>query len=224
MRLTEEDRAGNVVALEELGRFALETDGALLYENGSAAELARDVEALLDENDGDPGRVDLADDFEELLDDDRREAEGELIDAQHGRLQQDRPGQPELLLLAARQAPGWLPKAFTEPREEVENLLAAFSYPTRALPDCERLDFEVLVNAHVGKHRAPAWDEDEPTADKLLRRDRSDIGAVERHRPVRGRLQAGEDSKQRRLAGAIGPQQGQRLSLRNLHGDAEEDL
>src|SRR5260370_42380057 len=81
-RAPEEDRASDVVALEQLGRAALEPDRALLHEHGARTQRCGDVEALLDEHQRQPGVVQPPDGFHQLLDDDGCQPERELVDAQ----------------------------------------------------------------------------------------------------------------------------------------------
>src|SRR4051812_17462683 len=80
---TEEDRTRQVVAFRELRRGSFEAHAALLEEHGAIRDRERDVERLLDDDDGQAVALQLLDDGEQLLDDDRRQAERELVDEQH---------------------------------------------------------------------------------------------------------------------------------------------
>ena len=75
--------------------------------------LRRDAEhivcELLDDQDRDRLALgDLGDDLVEALDDDRREAHRELVDHEHGRVDDERAGERQHLLLTARQRAGEL--------------------------------------------------------------------------------------------------------------------
>src|SRR5437588_3053508 len=95
-RCSQEHGTSDVVPLEEVLGLAFEADLALLEEDGTIAQLHGDVEALLDEHHGDALLMDLAHDLEELSDDDRRQPERELVDAEHPRLEQECLGQRAL--------------------------------------------------------------------------------------------------------------------------------
>ena len=72
----------------------------------SSASVERDVHRLLDEDDRGALVADAAHDLEELLDDHRRQAERQLVDQQQLGPRQERHGQRQHLLLAARQVGG----------------------------------------------------------------------------------------------------------------------
>src|SRR4051812_2147385 len=86
--LTEEHGPGQVTALHEFLRRSVELHGALLEEDGPVAQLGGDVQRLLDEHARAPGGVDLSDHLEQLAHDHRGEAEGELVDAEQRRVEQ----------------------------------------------------------------------------------------------------------------------------------------
>ena len=99
----EEDRAQQVGAFEQLGREPVEADRALLHEEGLVGDGERDVHRLLDEDDRDALFLELLDDGEELLDDERCETERQLVDHQHVGLGEEGHRDREHLLLTARQ-------------------------------------------------------------------------------------------------------------------------
>src|SRR5437870_3395864 len=105
----EEDRAHQVLTVAQRVRGALEADLSLLHEVRPRGELHRDLERLLDEDHGGSPPMELADLLEELGDDDRGEAEGELVDDEQPRLGHERHREREHLLLAAAEVAGTLP-------------------------------------------------------------------------------------------------------------------
>ena len=76
-----------------------------------------------------PWRVDVADDVEDLLDQDRRQAHRRLVQQQHARLGHQRAADGEHLLLAAGERAGHLARALLEPREQVEDALEVAAMP-----------------------------------------------------------------------------------------------
>ena len=89
--------------------------------------------------DGDALLAEPLDDLEQLLDDERREAERQLVDHEERRLGEERHRQREHLLLTTGELRGGVAQAGAQHREEVECLLG------RAL--------HVLAVAAVDPHR-----------------------------------------------------------------------
>ncbi len=100
---------------------ALEPHLALLEEHGPVGDRQRHVERLLDDHDRHPLGLEPLDDLQQLLHDDRREAERQLVDEQHVGVVQERDGQGEHLLLAARHRTGRLVEPPGEVAEQVEH-------------------------------------------------------------------------------------------------------
>ena len=85
-------------------------------------EFQRQTGVLLDQQDADAGVLaNPAQDAENLLHDQRRQAERRLIQQQQARAQHQGAGNRQHLLLAAGQGAGLLFEAFLQPREVVEN-------------------------------------------------------------------------------------------------------
>ena len=108
---------------EELVGSATEAHLPVLEEHRPLGDLEGHVDGLLDHEHRRARLVDLADLGHQLVDDGRRQAEGELVDAE-----QLRPGdhghrQRELLLLAARQVAGVLFGALPQDREHRQDVL-----------------------------------------------------------------------------------------------------
>ncbi len=122
-RALEKHRAQDVGPGEKFGRRTMEPDLTLFHEIGGVGHGERDVDRLLYENDRRAARRDCPNDAEQLLDDDRREAEGEFVDHQQARLGDERLAEREHLLFAARQVAGRLIPSFSQDREEAEDFL-----------------------------------------------------------------------------------------------------
>src|SRR5207244_7321730 len=73
---------------------------------------------LLDEQDADAGRVDLADHAKDLPHDERRQAKRGLVEEQEARARHQRTRDREHLLFAARQRRRTLARALSEDRTE----------------------------------------------------------------------------------------------------------
>ncbi len=90
----------------------------------SSAMDERRLDELLHHDDGQPLRRDqLADDLVELVDDDRGQAHGELVEQQDLRVGRQRPGHGEHPLLAARQRARQLLAPVGQRGEALEGLL-----------------------------------------------------------------------------------------------------
>ena len=107
-RTLEKHRPEDVVALEQFGGRTFEADLALLHEDRTLGQRQCHIDRLLDQGDGRPLSVNLADDAGELADDRGCQAEGQLVDHQQLGLGDERHGQAEHLLLATGQVAGEL--------------------------------------------------------------------------------------------------------------------
>src|SRR5262249_47749178 len=101
----------------QLGRRAMEDDGATADDVGAVRDGEGALGVLLDEEDGDPALADVAEKSVDLVDDRRRQAKRGLVEHDKSRARQQRAGDGELLLLAARKLAGGLPAAGAKDRE-----------------------------------------------------------------------------------------------------------
>ena len=122
-RTLEEDRTEKVGSLEQIGGEAVEADRALLEEVGAIGGVQRGVHRLLDDDHGDALGMEMAHHIEQLLDQERAQAQRQLVDHQHLGFDEERHRDGEHLLLAARQSGGGLGEPIAERREEVEHAL-----------------------------------------------------------------------------------------------------
>ncbi len=105
---------------EILGR-PVEHDASGIHDEGMVRKLQRRDHVLLDQQDGQPGCVDLGQRDAELLDDARRQAERELVDHQQARRGHQAAGDRAHLLLAAGQGRCILIAPLVEPGEQAEH-------------------------------------------------------------------------------------------------------
>src|SRR5580704_16957347 len=97
------------------------------------------VDELLDEDDGNAQFDDALEAREHLLDDQRGQAEGDLVRYQQPRLAREHPSERQHLLLAARQRPRGLPPTLAEDREQLD----------RALDGCGAVSLGRAVELHL---------------------------------------------------------------------------
>jgi hypothetical protein len=81
-----------------------------------------------------------------------------------------------------------------------------------------RREFKILGDRQVGKDVLGLRHEGQALEHQAVRRHARDVGAVQQHPPRRDRHQAGHGLHQRRLAGAVGAEDGDDLA--RLHGQA----
>ena len=91
---------------------------------------------------------------QELLDDGRGQAQGQLVDDQQAGLGHERHAQAELLLLAAGQVPRHLVPAVLQPREQLQDpRRAGVDLGRVLLGEQPRRRLEVLGHGQRGEHR-----------------------------------------------------------------------
>src|SRR3954451_4254893 len=125
---SEEDGAGDVVLLQQVGGATLEPDLALLQEDRPVTELRGDVEALFDDDDREPVGVEPPDDVHQLADDNGGQPQRQLIDAQQLRVEEQRLRERQLLLLAAGELARLLGPPLCQPRERGEDPVHTLAY------------------------------------------------------------------------------------------------
>jgi hypothetical protein len=154
----------------------------------------------------------VADHGQQALDDDRREAEAELVEQQQARAAHERAGDREHLLLAAGEQPHWAVAQLAEGREVLVGLLGV--QPLAAVTEAE-----VLGHGQPEEQATALGDVGEPPAREALGRDAAGVGAGVED-PSAERVDDARDRPQgRRLARAVGPQQ--RDDLAGADGEIE---
>src|SRR5689334_5893959 len=102
-------RLAHAVIRQELGTTPAHDDAAVLEHVAAVRERQRLRDILLDEDDGEAVTlVQLAHDAEDILDDDRRQAEGRLVEHHEAGRAHEAAADRQHLLLAARERAGEL--------------------------------------------------------------------------------------------------------------------
>ena len=131
-RTLAEVRLANLLVVSSSFGLVREDDVAGLEDVAAVGGVERHQRVLLDEQDRRALRVDLADDLEDLLDEDRREPHRRLVEQQQLRPRHERAPDREHLLLAAGERSG-LCSCAPQPREQVEDALEVLATRRRSL-------------------------------------------------------------------------------------------
>ena len=222
--LLEEHRPQQVGPLEQFPGGTREPDPAPLHEVRRRRELQGDVDGLLDEQHRGPSRGDLPHQFGELPDDDRRQAQAELVDHQELRFAQQRHAQTEHLLLAAREVRRGLVEPFGEDRERGQHLLGPPTEPFGIPPQQPPGGPQVLPDGQAREHRCATGNLTDTEPGDLARRRVGDVPPVQDDGAEVRLGHPGHGPQERRLAGAVGAEQRDDLALRHLHVHVEQDL
>ena len=183
----EEHRPRQVVAFHQVADLALEAHTALLEEDGPVRDRRRHVEGLLHDDQGLARRLQPVDDLDQLLDDDRGQAERQLVDHEHRGVVQHGDGQREHLLLPTRERVRPLAAAILDGGKElVDPLCPAAQLGAIGAVD-EPAHLEVLRHRHGTEDAFAARQEVDAEARPLFRRGVGDVPAVEPHRAARRR-------------------------------------
>src|SRR5947208_12542771 len=218
------------VAAQPLGA-AVEHDAAVLHHVAVVRDRERDGGALLDQKDRDAElAADLGEAARQILDDDRREAERELVDQQQLRPAHQRAAEREHLALAAGQESADAAAQIRERRKELidHGLQAALLGGAGA---AWRRHDQVLRHREVGKHFLAFGHQHDAAPRGVMRREILEALAFEPYRAFGDarvvEAQKARDGAQRRgLAGTVGAEQrddlaavhGQRHALRGRDG------
>ncbi len=168
--------------------------------------------------------MDLVNDFEQLVDDRRRQTERQLVDHEQLRASQESLAEAEHLLLATREAARRRRPATLQRGEVFEHPRGRFLDARLVLAVQPRRGAEVLLD---GQGR-----EDSPTTGNLrdaelrggVRIGGGDVVAVEQDRTVRRGRQPGDGAQHRGLARAVGAKERHDLALVDVEVDTEEHL
>ena len=168
-----------------------------------------------------PPCVQASDQLEDLRDQLRREAERGLVQHQEPRVRHQRPGDRELLLLAAGQRAGRLAPPLRKDREQLAHRLEVAPVLVAVAAD-EGAKAQVLLDGQRRKDLAVLGDHRDAPAHDRLGCQPGDRLAAEGDRALARRQHAHDSQKRRRLAGAIGADQGNQLAVLDLDRDAPE--
>ena len=157
---------------------------------------------LLDEQDRRPLAVDVLDDAEDRLDEDRRQAHRGLVEQEQLRSRHQRATDCEHLLLAARKRATFLGETLAQPREQREDALEIGRDPV-AVATREGAELEVLEHAHAGEDVTALRRLCDAQPDDAVGGQRVDARAVEGHAATPGPDEAEDRAQGRRLPGAV---------------------
>ena len=179
-------------------------DAAVFHDVGAVGDAQGLIRVLLYEEHGRAVRVDLLDDRENLLDDDRREAERRLVEQEQGRTGHDRAGNGEHLLLAARKRAARLEATLRQNGEQVEDVVEVLPDAVLVVAE-EGPEVEVLLYRQIGEDQTAFRHLTDAESDDLVGLEGVD-GLVAEKDLAGARRRAAADGHQRRtLARAVGP-------------------
>jgi hypothetical protein len=158
-----------------------------------------------------PSAATEADDLEDLLDHQRREAHGGLVEQQQAGPRQQRAADGDHLLLAAGQGAGHLLQALLDPRQHAEDALHV-GLDGFVVAPAVGAHAQVLLDRQAGEDAAPFRHQGQALAQALVGRQLVDALAVVEQLAA-GRAQgAGDGVEGGGLAGAVGPDQRHQLA------------
>src|SRR6266851_6766073 len=218
-----------IVALDErvvaqrLGRGSLEDDLAVHDEIAAVGDLDRLVKILFGHQDGEiVALLELADLGDHAADQVGRETDRGLVDQKDARCRHQRAPKRQHLLLPAAHRAGELPAALRERREGLEAVceIARDVAPRRRAIGAKQ---QVLLDGELGEEAPALRHQRDAEIDDFLRRpaDKIDAPVVALEKDLAGaRPHDSHDAvDQRRLAVAVGAEQGDRLA----GGDGERN-
>src|SRR2546425_3252637 len=176
---------------------------------------------LLDEQDRGALLVDVADDLEDRLHQDRCEPHRRLVEEHDLRPRHQRAPDREHLLLAARKRPALLVQAFLQAREEAEDALLVLLDALHVVSR-ERAHLQVLADGHARKDAPALGRVRDAEPDDLVRRELREVLAAERQLPGAWPQHAGDRAKRGGLARAVAADERHDLALLDAEGHALE--
>ena len=166
-----------------------------------------------------PSLLNARDDLKDLLDNPGCEAERRLVQQQHRGPAHQRPRDRQHLLLAARQAARGLGGSLAKNGKESEQ---ALHVPLDVLPAGaqESAEPQIVPDAHFLEQLALFGDQGDARLQGAIRRGIRERRTVQFDRAGAARQQADYRLEKRRLAGAVGAEQGHDLAARHVQADA----
>src|SRR6266545_6524767 len=153
--LIPEVRLADAFVLAQLCARTLQRDPPDLEQVGAIRYVERGVRVLLDDEHCQPLLlVQAANELEELLDDERREAERRFVQQEQPRLRQARPREREHLLLAAGERSRLLVAPLAQPRQLARHLVEVARDRLPVAPQV-RAHLQVLPDRELAEDAAP---------------------------------------------------------------------
>ena len=198
---------------EQVRGRPLQDDAARAHHRAAVGVPQRQPRVLLHQQDGHALRAQRVERREDLGDDQRREPERGLVEQQQLRLGHERPGDGQHLLLAAAERLGRLVGALLQHGEQRAHALQPALDDGAPLPaGAVRAQLEVVAHGHGAEEQAALGHEREPVAHQALGPRRAHLGAVVADRARAQRHEPDDRLEQRRLAGAVGADDGHELA------------
>src|SRR5690606_33573813 len=194
-------------------------DPALGEEVVAVGDGGGEVHVLLDEQDGDAGGLDLAEDLADLRDDQGRQALGGLVAQQQAGAGPQDARQREHLLLAARQL---RPGEFAPLAQPGERLVDPFQRPRVRSHDGRQN--EVLLHRQRGEDASVVRDVAEAATAALVRAQGADVVPEEPHCSGGPLVEAHDAAQERRLARAVAADERDDLALAHVQGHITQGL
>ena len=210
-----------------LARLAGDDDLAAAQDRDPVGDGEDVLEEVGDVDDADAAVAEVADDLQQALGLGFLQGRGRLVEDQDVGLVEQRAGDLDQLLLAEAQRGERAVEVDVEADRLEHRLgLAAHRPAVERDPGGERLaaEEEVLEDVEVGEERQLLGDDRDPLIGRLAGVAEGDPLAVELERPLIRGGAADDDLDQRRLAGAVGAEQGVHLTRVDLEIDAIEGL
>ena len=189
-------------------------DEAAAMEDDQAIDEGNEgVDDVLDPDDRDAGAADVADQIDQRGAFVLREPAGDLVEQEHARLGRERARELEPLAVEKRERAGAPVRLVGEPATADELDAAGVDLALAAAAAERRRHHEILEHGHAAERLRDLERAADAEAAAALRRKASDVGAGEENAPGIGRDRAAGDAEQRRLAGAVRPDDAERLAL-----------
>ena len=180
---------------------------------------------LLVEQERGAGLAELDDHLEELLDEERRKPEGELVDHQELRARHHGPRHREHLLLTSGERPSVIVELLLQDGEQPEQSLAVLLHPRGTVSPHDRAEVEVLAHRQCRKDPASFGQMPETERSTAVRRHVVlEDPPVELDDAAPRRQEAGDRPQRRGLAGPVGTEQGDDLTLCDVERHAVQHL
>src|SRR6185437_178304 len=213
----------HLAVMEELAARPGQDDAAGLHDIGTVRQAQRVMRVLLDEEHRDVLLlVDLADHFEDLLDDQRRQAERGLVEQEKPRPAHQGTGDRQHLLLAAGKRAAALHLAALQEGKKREDPPQIFGEMCGIADRGAHL--EILEHGHAREDAASFGLVRDAAAHDEMRRQSGDVAALEDDAAGAGARLAADRHEQRRLAGAVGADEADDLTLIDREIDAFQRL
>src|SRR5271165_466402 len=207
---------------EDVGSLAAQADAAVLDDISAIRGLQRDEHVLFDEHDGHAVAAQRSEHGQQLLDDDGRQTERQLVDQQQLRTGHQAAADRAHLLLAAGERARELFGALAQSRKLRVHALDVGS--DLVIAAVEGAHEKIVVHRESAEQAAALRHVADARGDDALGSPPGDVHAVEDDRAARRREQAGDRGEQRALPRAVGPDERDDLARADLEVDAPQHL